>query len=173
MFISDFSFGHRLFQIFSWLVSLQIFSPVIYYKFSRWLFMSGFLTSSLFQIFSPVAYYRFCGWLFNSGFLTVIFSSFRTGYLFQIFSPVIRLLLTHQSSVDALACLFAIILLVQPLNWIPGVYILDDIICHLWDAQYIYWSAVCISREFLFRSTPILVHVSSVPLQTWMILAMI
>ena len=38
-------------------------------------------------------------------------------------------MLTHQSFVDGAACLFATILLVQPLNWIPGVNILDDFVC--------------------------------------------
>ena len=161
----------------------QISSPVVYYRFSHWLFSHQLFISG----FSPDVYYRFPRRLFITGFLTGCFltscsfqvfhqmfiSDFLAGCLLQIFSPVIRLLLTHQSSVDALACLFAIILLVQPLNWIPGVNILDDIICHLWDAQYIYWTAVCISREFIFRSAPILVHMSSVPLQAWIIFAMI
>ena len=73
-----------------------------------------------------------------------------TGCLLQIFSPVIRLLLTHQSSVDAVACLFAILLLVQPLNWIPGVKILDTLICHLWDGQCIYWFTIVISGTVIF-----------------------
>ena len=59
-------------------------------------------------------------------------------------------MLTHQSSVDAVACLFAILLLVQPLNWIPGVYILDALICHLWNGQFIYWYSVFISGESHF-----------------------
>ena len=54
-------------------------------------------------------------------------------------------MLTHQSSVDAAACLFAILLLVQPLNWTPGVHILDTIVCHLWNGQFIYWYSVFIS----------------------------
>ena len=69
---------------------------------------------------------------------------------FQIFSPIIRMMLTHQSSVDAVACLFAILLLVQPLNWIPGVYILDTLICHLWNGQFIYWYSIFISGELEF-----------------------
>ena len=161
---------------------LQVFSPVAYFRFPRRLFNTNFLAGCLLQVFSLVVYFRFSHWLFISGFFTscsfqvfhqMFISDFLAGCLLQIFSPVIRLLLTHQSSVDALACLFAIILLVQPLNWIPGVNILDDIICHLWDAQYIYWTAVCISREFLFRSAPILVHMSSLPLQAWIISATI
>ena len=83
----------------------------------------------------------------NAFLFVVVFSHI---CLLQIFSPVIRLLLTHQSSVDAVACLFAIILLVQPLNWIPGVYILDTLICHLWDGQCIYWFTIVISGEVLF-----------------------
>ena len=57
-------------------------------------------------------------------------------------------MLTHQSSVDAATCLFAIVLLVQPENWIPGVYILDTIVCHLWNGQFIYWYAVFVSGKF-------------------------
>ena len=71
-------------------------------------------------------------------------------FIFQIFSPIMRLMLTHQSSADAAACLFAIILLVQPLNWIPGVYVLDTIICHLWNGQFIYWYSIFISGEAFF-----------------------
>ena len=55
------------------------------------------------------------------------------------------MMLTHQSSVDAVACLFAILLLVQPLNWIPGVKVLDTLICHLWNGQFIYWYSIFIS----------------------------
>ena len=54
-------------------------------------------------------------------------------------------MLTHQSNVDAATCFFAIILLIQPLNWIPRIYILDTVICHLWNGQFIYWYAVFIS----------------------------
>ena len=72
---------------------------------------------------------------------------FSSCYYFQIFSPIIKMMLTHQSTVDAVACLFAILLLVQPLNWIPGVYILDTLICHLWNGQFIYWYSVFISGE--------------------------
>ena len=74
----------------------------------------------------------------------------RFGVLLQVFSPVIRVLLTNQSLVDAIACLFAVILLVQPVNWIPGVYILDTIICHVWQGQHLYWAVVWISGQFYF-----------------------
>ena len=57
------------------------------------------------------------------------------------------MMLTHQSNVDAATCLFAIILLVQPNNWIPGVHILDTTICHLWNGQFIYWYAVYVSGK--------------------------
>ena len=59
-------------------------------------------------------------------------------------------MLTHQSNVDAATCLFAIILLVQPSNWIPGVYILDTIIFHLWNGQFIYLYAVFISGNISY-----------------------
>ena len=54
-------------------------------------------------------------------------------------------MLTHQSIVDGLACLLATILLVQPENWIPGVQIFDDIVCHLWSGQFFYWYMVLVS----------------------------
>ena len=53
----------------------------------------------------------------------------------------------HQSLVDAAACLFAVLLLVQPVNWIPGVYILDTVICHVWQGQHAYWATVWISGQ--------------------------
>ena len=64
---------------------------------------------------------------------------------FQAFSPVIRLLLTHQSNIDAATLFFAILLLVQPPNWIPGVKVIDSIICHVWQGQHLYWATVYIS----------------------------
>ena len=67
---------------------------------------------------------------------------------FQDFLPIIRLLLSHQSMVDGAACLFAMILLLQPPNWVPGVPVLDHVICHLWNAQFIYWCFVFISGWF-------------------------
>ena len=139
-------------------ISFPLFIRVFFGQSFIGLFISDVITGCLFQIFSPVVYFRFSRWLFIPQFLA--------GCLLQIFSPVIRLLLTHQSTVDAVACLFAILLLVQPLNWIPGVYILVDIICQLWNAQFIYWFAVFISRKFLFRSVPILFHMTSLPLLT-------
>ena len=66
---------------------------------------------------------------------------------FQMFSPLIRLMLTHQSFVDGAACLFATILLLQPLNWVPGIKYLDHFICHIWDGQIIYWATVFVSSE--------------------------
>ena len=60
--------------------------------------MADVLASNSLQIFLLVVYCRFSQRLFITDFLA--------GCLLQIFSPVIRLLLTHQSSVDAVACLF-------------------------------------------------------------------
>ena len=59
-----------------------------------------------------------------------------------------RMMLTNQSIVDGAACLVATILLVQPQNWIPGINILDDIICHVWDGQFVYWYMVLVSGMF-------------------------
>lgn len=61
------------------------------------------------------------------------------------FSMGILILLRHQSIADCFSCLFAAILLLQPGNWVPGIYALDIIICHAWNSQVIYWSPVFIS----------------------------
>ena len=47
--------------------------------------------------------------------------------------------------VDGAACLFAMILLLQPPNWVPGLSILDELVCHAWNGQFIYWYSVFIS----------------------------
>ena len=56
-------------------------------------------------------------------------------------------MLIHQSLVDGAACLFATLLLIQPSNWVPGVLVLDHVICHVWNGQMIYWDAVFISGQ--------------------------
>ena len=61
------------------------------------------------------------------------------------YSPIIRFLLGHQSLIDRSTCLWATLLLVQPPNWVPGISILDEFICHDWNGQFIYWCAVLIS----------------------------
>ena len=57
-------------------------------------------------------------------------------------------MLTHQSIVDGAACLFATILLVQPMNWIPVINILDEIVCHVWDRQFVYWYMCFVSGMY-------------------------
>ena len=47
--------------------------------------------------------------------------------------------------VDGAACLFAMILLLQPPNWVSGLSILDELVCHAWNGQFIYWCSVFIS----------------------------
>ena len=69
-------------------------------------------------------------------------------HFFQDFSPIIRLLLINQSFIDGATCLFATVLILQPENWVPGVKILDEIICHLWNGQFIYWYAVLMSGKY-------------------------
>ena len=56
-------------------------------------------------------------------------------------------MLTHQSWLDAAACLFAILLFSQPTNWVPGIDILDSFICHAWNGQFVYWYAVHTSSK--------------------------
>ena len=60
---------------------------------------------------------------------------------------MIRLLLSHQSFIDGSTCLFSTIIILQPENWIPGVKILDELICHLWNGQFIYWCTVLLSGK--------------------------
>ena len=61
---------------------------------------------------------------------------------------MIRLMLTHQSFIDGATCLFATVLIIQPENWVPGVKIVDELICHLWNGQFIYWYAVLMSGKY-------------------------
>ena len=61
---------------------------------------------------------------------------------------MIRLMLTHQSFIDGTTCLFATVLILQPENWTPGIKILDEIICQLWNGQFIYWYAVLMSGKY-------------------------
>ena len=79
------------------------------------------------------------GFLFN---LATFVTLLRNG---KGFSPVIKLLLKHQAVVDGLACLIALILLIQPLMWTTGTAWLDEIVCHLWHSQFLYWSCVFVS----------------------------
>ena len=76
-----------------------------------------------------------------------IFRTLFSVFFSQDFSPIIRLLLTNQSFIDGATCLFATILILQPVNWVPGVKILDELICHIWNGQFIYWYAVLMSSK--------------------------
>ena len=58
-------------------------------------------------------------------------------------------MLIHQSMVDGAACFFATILFLQPFNWVPGVKILDDIVCHVWSSQLVYWYMILVSGKYL------------------------
>ena len=71
-----------------------------------------------------------------------IFRTLFSVFFSQDFSPIIRLLLTNQSFIDGATCLFATILILQ-----PGVKILDELICHIWNGQFIYWYAVLMSSK--------------------------
>ena len=79
------------------------------------------------------------GFLGNTG---TIYTLTKNG---QDFTPTIALLLKHQSFVDAIVCVFAAILLIQPTNWTTGVYAVDVVICHFWNGQAIYWSVAFVS----------------------------
>lgn len=61
------------------------------------------------------------------------------------FGDTIASLLKHQSLVDAIICVFAVIILVSPPNWTPGIFVLDAILCQLWHSQAVYWQFIFIS----------------------------
>ena len=50
--------------------------------------------------------------------------------------------------IDGTMCLWAALLLFQPPNWVPGISILDDVVCHVWNGQFIYWCSVQISGRY-------------------------
>ena len=52
--------------------------------------------------------------------------------------PVV-MLLRHQSVVDAIICLMASLLMMAPPMWVSGDDIFDDIVCHVWHSQALYW----------------------------------
>ena len=61
------------------------------------------------------------------------------------FSRPIRILFRHQSFADCLVCLMACVIMLQPFMWLPGVYVLDIIVCYAWHGQAFYWGAVTLS----------------------------
>ena len=61
------------------------------------------------------------------------------------FSLAIRVLLRHQSIVDASVCLFGALVLVQPFMWLSGYFSLDVFLCYAWHGQGMYWNVVFIS----------------------------
>ena len=63
----------------------------------------------------------------------------------QLFSKITRILLIHQSLVDAFSCACAVILFVAKPYSLTGVYGLDILICMLWYGQFIFWYSIFIS----------------------------
>ena len=63
----------------------------------------------------------------------------------KAFSPILLALLKHQSIIDATACLMVGVLLVQTPMWLPGYYVLDLLMCHVWNGQVLYWYFALIS----------------------------
>ena len=61
------------------------------------------------------------------------------------FNRLMLVLLRHQSFVDALVCLLASVVVVQPFMWTTGLNWLDQFICHVWHSQALYWGAVTLS----------------------------
>ena len=61
------------------------------------------------------------------------------------FSRLILILLRHQSLVDAWVCLLASIVILQPYMWLTGEWMLDNLVCHVWHSQALYWGSVTLS----------------------------
>ena len=51
------------------------------------------------------------------------------------FSKALLILLKHQAFLDALACAFTMIIILQPYMWSTGSYYVDAIICYGWHSQ--------------------------------------
>ena len=78
--------------------------------------------------------------------LFVWFVLIRAGSVFSV--PLVTLL-KHQSFIDAVACLFTFIIIVQPFMWLTGNAIFDVILCQIWHSQGLYWLSVFISAQNL------------------------
>ncbi|ELU10685.1 hypothetical protein CAPTEDRAFT_191049 [Capitella teleta] len=61
------------------------------------------------------------------------------------FSRLIKILLQHQSLVDACVCACATALILQPNMWLPGNMIGDHLVCYVWHSQAAYWGLVAVS----------------------------
>lgn len=54
-------------------------------------------------------------------------------------------LLQNQSIIDAVACFIGCAFILQPKMWVPGVYILDLPVCHIWHGHQAFWITMYIS----------------------------
>ncbi|ELU18362.1 hypothetical protein CAPTEDRAFT_185678 [Capitella teleta] len=61
------------------------------------------------------------------------------------FSRLIKILLQHQSLVDACVCACATALILQPSMWLPGNAFGDHFVCYIWHGQAAYWGLVTLS----------------------------
>ena len=94
-------------------------------------------------------------WQVAIDFLEIITTSF--GFILNIltfitfmvscrnFSPQTRILLQHQSFIDAAVCLIAMPNLLQPYMWKTGINGLDIFLCQFWHSQVLYWGGLLIS----------------------------
>ena len=60
---------------------------------------------------------------------------------------MVRLVMTHQGCVDAASCLFATVILLQPPDWLPGIYELDAVFCYTCYGQAIHHLTVFVSGK--------------------------
>lgn len=63
----------------------------------------------------------------------------------QGFSKTTLTLFRHQAFADAVVCLVASIVILQPFMWLSGNYYFDMLVCHIWHGQAVYWGFVTIS----------------------------
>ncbi len=63
----------------------------------------------------------------------------------QEFTRPTRIVFIQQSFADALVCLIASVVILQPFMWLTGYYNLDIILCYVWHGQALYWGCVTLS----------------------------
>ena len=63
----------------------------------------------------------------------------------KMIPKISRLLLIHQTFLDAMVCSMGIGIYTQPYMWMTGNVIVDLLLCQAWHGQALYWTAVLLS----------------------------
>ena len=58
-------------------------------------------------------------------------------------SPAILILLRHRAVCDAFICGVMVIRYLRRPGWLPGIYALDIIVCHVWDRRGLFRVSAC------------------------------